>query len=219
MAAPLGSPRAFPKVIHREEGTLQVFNQLGSGLSQCPHRHGASTFVHYFYCYFIYFYFLAVLHGMWDLGSVPGIKPMPLALEVQSLNHQTREVNHQGSLTDFSNGNSWVLKWAELRISHCFSPPKTLSSIFAWPTHLSLSSSPSQATTDPFPPSSGLHPPAQLAPSPHRSGPPGSLVVSQPHSAQTSCEQPGFTAHRGEGSTGPHLSGLDRDAVNAHEVF
>jgi len=126
----------------------------------------------------------------------------------------TREVSQI-----FQMGTHGWLKWAELRISHCFGPPKTLSSIFAWPTHLFLSSSPSQATTDPFPPSPGLHPPAQLAPSPHHSEPPGSLVVSQPHSAQTSCEQPGFTAHRGEGSTGPHLSGLDGDAVNAHKVF
>ena len=90
----------------------------------------------------------------------------------------TREVSQI-----FQMGTHEWLKWAELRISHCFGPPKTLSSIFAWPTHLSLSSSPSQATTDPFPPSPGLHPPAQLAPSPHHSEPPGSLVVSQPHSA------------------------------------
>ena len=53
-----------------------------------PNWHGASTFVHYFYCYFIYF--LAVLRGMWDLGSAPGIKPVPLALEAQSLNHQNQ---------------------------------------------------------------------------------------------------------------------------------
>ena len=65
----------------------------------------------------------------------------------QILNHWkglTTLPNHQGNLTGFLNdGNSWVLKWAELRISHCFGPSKTLSSIFARPAHLSLSSSPS----------------------------------------------------------------------------
>ena len=42
-----------------------------------------------FYIIFIviYFYFLALLHGMWDLGFAPGIKSVPLALEAQSLNH------------------------------------------------------------------------------------------------------------------------------------
>ena len=65
VAAARGSPRAFPKVTHRQEGTLQVFNQLGSGLSQCPHGHGASTFVHYLYCYlFLFFGCIA-----WHVGS------------------------------------------------------------------------------------------------------------------------------------------------------
>ena len=71
----------------------------------------------------IYFYFLAVLHGMWDPGSAPGIKPVPLALEAQSLNHQTREVNYQGSLTDFSNGNSWVAEVGRAQNIPLLRPP------------------------------------------------------------------------------------------------
>ena len=43
--------------------------------------------------FFFNIYFLAMLHGMWDLSSLLGIKPMPLVLEVWSLNHwTTREV-------------------------------------------------------------------------------------------------------------------------------
>ena len=43
--------------------------------------------------FFFNIYFLAKLHGMWDLSSLLGIKPMPLVLEVWSLNHwTTREV-------------------------------------------------------------------------------------------------------------------------------
>lgn len=72
VAAPLGPLELSPKVTHRKSpvtchraGTHQVFNQLGSGLSQCPHWHGASTFLHYFYCYlFLFFGFVA-----WHVGS------------------------------------------------------------------------------------------------------------------------------------------------------
>ena len=39
------------------------------------------------------FFFLAMPHGMWNLSSQPGIKPMPPALKAQHLNQWiTREV-------------------------------------------------------------------------------------------------------------------------------
>ena len=41
----------------------------------------------------LFYYFLAILRGMWDLGSQPGIEPARSAVEVQSLDHwTTREI-------------------------------------------------------------------------------------------------------------------------------
>ena len=44
----------------------------------------------------IFFFFLAVQHGMWDLSSQPEMEPVLPAVEAQSLNHWTaREVPTQ----------------------------------------------------------------------------------------------------------------------------
>ena len=49
-------------------------------------------FLNFPYSLFI-FNFLAIWHGLWDLVPWPGIKPMPPALDVWSLNHWTaREI-------------------------------------------------------------------------------------------------------------------------------
>ena len=46
-----------------------------------------------FSVYSLFVYFLAASHGMWILVLRPGIKPEPLAVEVQSLNRwSSREV-------------------------------------------------------------------------------------------------------------------------------
>ena len=47
--------------------------------------------------YFSFFFFCTAPHSMWDLNSLPGIKPTPLAVEAQSLNNCTAREVHGGN--------------------------------------------------------------------------------------------------------------------------